>query len=169
MSAHRNQELELLKRILDQEIESYGQVEQKMAEKNQVLIRGNASELSRLDRELIALNQRTIELEKQRISLMMNMGKQNYSLQEFINSLDIHKAAPLIEARQRLNRVIGNVRDLNSQNKRLLEISLKWIETSVETIAQMLTPQGASYDGKGDKSHRKSATNLGQSTINHSA
>lgn len=169
MSPQRNQELELLKSILDQEIESYGEVEQKMAEKNQVLIRGNASELSRLDRELIALNQRTIELEKQRIALMMNMGKPNHSLQDFINSLEIHKAAPLIEARQRLHRVIDNVRDLNSQNKRLLEISLKWIETSVEAIAQMLTPQGASYDGKGDKNNRKTSTNLGQSTINHSA
>lgn len=167
------QDLDELKEILNEEIAFYTQVEEKMGLKKAYVIQGNVEELVRIDQEMIALTQKTTELEKKRIAVMIRMGREKQTLKEFIDCLDVQDIRPFREARQRLSRVVESVKDLNQQNQNLLKLSLRWIESSVETIARLLAPEGAAYTARGDirnpTKQRIEPSTLGQSTIEHSA
>lgn len=173
MSPPFRQDLDALKEILNEEIDFYTQIEEKMSRKKTVVIQGNVEELLRLDQEMIALGQRTAELEQRRIAVMIKMGRENQTLKDFIGGLDSTDMGPFKDARKRLCRVVESVRDLNNQNQTLLKMSLRWIESSVETIAKLLVPEGAAYTangyGKSPVKQRTEPSTLGQSTIEHSA
>ena len=106
------------------------------------------------------------------MALLVHMGQENKTLKEFIDCLDPSNMKPFHEARQRLTRAVENIRDLNRQNHNLLDLSLKWIEGSVQMIAQLLSPEGASYGAKGEKKARMAQGEQGltpRSTIEHQA
>ena len=172
MLSPQNQKLTELKGILSQEIQSYEALEKMMTHKKALLIAGKAEELSRLDQDLLRITQKVTELEQKRMTLLVQMGHQNQTLHEFIRTLDIQDSRNFMEARQRLVRVVDNVKTLNETNRTLLDLSLKWIESSVEVIASLLVPEGASYTQKGGKPQGKqqgTVTTMISSTIEHSA
>ncbi|MBY0402758.1 MAG: flagellar protein FlgN, partial [Cyanobacteria bacterium] len=143
-----------------------------MVRKKEAIVHGDIETLSRVDQELVRLYQQNSELEHQRLSLMIQMGYQHKTLNEFIGCLEGNHAQIFKESRIKLNRVLENVKDLNQQNQGLLQLSLKWIENSVETIARLLTPETVAYSSKGDKHglfSKGENTTITQSTIEHSA
>jgi hypothetical protein len=111
------------------------------------------------------------ELERGRIALLIHMGHKDKSLKDFIECLDVNNAQPFIEARQRLVRVVENVRELNTESRSLLELSVKWIEDSVSLIAQLLMPEASSYSPVMDKKQNKQQQEAAiiHSTVDHSA
>lgn len=169
MSLNRPQ-LEPLIHLLHQELQAYKAIEQKMAEKKRVLIQGDTDALSRVDQALMALGQKTIEIEEKRLKLMKTMGTPSQTLQGLIDGLDAEQASPLVEARQRLLRTVDSIRDLNQQNQSLLDLSINWIASTVDTIARHLTPESSCYNAKGvKKGHvvQGDQSLLGNSTVEH--
>ena len=70
-------------------------------------------------------------------------------LSEFIKKLDPDLAEPLTDLRKRLVEVIAYIQKMNRLNIYLIESSIKWIEHSVTTIANVLSPESAAYNANG--------------------
>lgn len=164
--------LEKLKALLDQEIMSYTQVEERLVEKNDCIIQGNTAGLEKADQAINALNHRLQELERNRLNLMIEMGQEKQSLKELINCIDDERAKPLNTARENLCTVVDSVQDLNQTSQSLLDLSLKWVDSSVDMITKLLMPETTAYTATGAKSTARQLpeqVNIIRSTVEHEA
>jgi hypothetical protein len=159
--------------LLNQETDAYCQVEEKLLAKKKILIQGDLDQLTRVDLDLVSLGQLTANLEQQRLEWMAAMGCGHQTLLALCQQLEPHQARPLLEARGRLTRVLERVQVLSRQNQSLLNLSMKWIQQTVKSIVQLVTPEATSYSANGEKGKsaqgQPDASLLGQSTISHSA
>ncbi len=167
-----NEQLNLLHGILAEEIYQYEAVSERLTHKSQVLAANKPKQLAQLDRELLALSRKATQLEQERQRTMAKMGCPNWSLTELIAHLPPQQASRFTQSRERLRQAVKNTAALNRDNRDLLDLSLKWIQETVDIISSALAPEGASYTAQGGKNtpHNtsKAASPL-QSTISHSA
>lgn len=163
LDANRLKELETL---LARETETYVLVAGSMRRKKELLVAGHYHDLPKLDQELAMLGQKSAYLEARRLALMESMGHTDTTLKQFIGHLDPCQAKPFMDARQKLLRVVNEVRDLNRNNRKLLNLSIQWVQDTVEVIAQAVSPETASYDAKGKRSANPDKSGLPvQSTV----
>jgi flagellar biosynthesis/type III secretory pathway chaperone len=144
-------QLNALRDLLAQETETYALVADCMKQKKDLLVTGRYHDLPRVDQELIALGQKSTHLEAQRIDLMSSMGYSNITLNQFTGYLSPNQAKPFLDARQKLLRVVEEVRELNKHNRKLLNLSIQWVQDTVETIAKAVAPETASYNAQGKR------------------
>lgn len=138
--------MEDLKRILNEEIALYNRIEQHLAEKKQHIIQGNLEQLVQVDNELEKLSQQGKVLEQERLALMVSIGREGETLREFIASLESGEDSHLLnQARTRLIETTNSIKTLSKTNRDLLTQSIRFIEQSVNVIASILAPEGASY------------------------
>lgn len=149
-----NPELNRLHNILEEEIHCYETAASRMADKKDCLLSGNTEQLMNVDKELLNLSQKATQLEKTRLGVIQEMGYGEVTLEKLINKIDPLQARIFHQTRQRLLRAVTDVDRLNKNNRDLLDLSLKWVEESVELIANLLTPEGASYDASGAKTKK---------------
>jgi len=172
-SQNRHQQLVALLNLLEEETRQYEAASVKLREKQDVLIANTPKKLPRLDQELTAISHKTRQLEQQRLSLMSELGHPNQTLSQFITALDPQTAATFIPSRDRLLKTAQETTRLNQDTRDLLQLSMQWIQDTVELIANVLTPEAASYNAQGNKAsgskHKANPTGPAQSTINHSA
>jgi flagellar biosynthesis/type III secretory pathway chaperone len=139
-------EMEDFKRILNEEITLYSEMEQYLAQKKQIIIQGDLNRLVQVDDELEKLTQRAQDLEQERIALMVSMGREGDTLRDFIASLETGEDTHLLtHARSQLVEATESIKTLSLTNRDLLTQSIRFIEQSVGVIASILTPEGASY------------------------
>lgn len=164
--------LEMLQHVLEEEIHQYEAIIEKLNCKQAVLVEGKPQTLNQIDQELMALSRNALKLEKQRLSLMARMGYPKCSLSAFIAQLQPDQAAALNRRRERLLRAVNDMHRLNQDTSDLLDLSIQWIQETVELIAGALAPEGSSYTAHGNKPHAQNpgtGTAPGQSTIIRSA
>ncbi len=166
-------QLSRLQATLQEEIRQHQLTGEKLVEKKACLLANRPQELARLDQELMLLARKTAQLEVQRMQQLQGMGYPQATLRQFIETLDPRRARPFVDARQRLIRAVDEVARLNQHNRELIDLSLKWIQESVEVIASILTPEAASYSANGLKPKSKGKTITDhtpvQSTVAHDA
>lgn len=138
--------MEDFKGILNEEIQVYNRVEKVLAEKKDIIIRGNVEELNRIDVQLEQLMQQAHHLEKSRLAVMLQFGRERESLRDFISSLEDDNDSRLLEqSRRQMIQVTQNIKSLSDTNRTLLTQSIRLIEQSVQIIASLLAPEGAAY------------------------
>lgn len=167
-----NESIETLKTILTQQEAVYADVEERIHQKRQALIEGSVHQLAEIDQELVSLGQRMSRLEAERMELMSTMGYVNKPLAELIPDLPSEQAAELRDLRIRLRARIYNVRSANDQARSLLDLSIKWIEDTVEVIAKAVMPEAASYGQQNGKYQPGKSVDGGAiipSTVQHKA
>jgi len=168
-----HQKLAALLHLLEEETRQYEAASAKLREKQDILISGKPKKLPRLDQELTAISHKTRQLEQQRLSLMAELGHPNQNLSHLIADLEPQAAATLTPPRDRLVKAVQETTRLNQDTRDLLQLSMQWIQDTVELIANVLTPEAASYNAQGNKAggakHKANPSDPGQSTINHSA
>lgn len=148
-------QLDALQATLQEEICQHQLAGEKLQEKQACLLANRPQELLRLDQELMQLARKTARLEAQRMQQLQALGHPQATLRQFIETLEPGRAQPFIDARRRLIRAVDEVARLNQHNRELIDLSLKWIQDSVEVIAGILTPEAASYDARGGMTKSK--------------
>jgi hypothetical protein len=169
---HQETQLNILQDILNRQAEVYAQVEERMAEKRKILVEGTPHRLATLDQELTALIQKATILERERMDWLTEMGYEDQTLRQVIASLNPIWAKPLNDLRDRLLRQMANIQETNRESRSLLDLSIKWIEDTVEVIAQAIAPEAGAYDHKGAKnvtSHNQDVRSPMSSTIERQA
>lgn len=142
-------EMEDFKRLLNEEIEVYQTLEQCLDEKKQVIIRGDMDTLVAVDNQIERLTQQARDIEQKRLTLMVQMGREQETLREFINSLKHGEdTESLRHAREKLIRATEGIQRLSKTNHDLLTQSIRLIEQSVDFIASILSPEGPGYSHK---------------------
>lgn len=161
------EKIQELKALLEKETQTYQDMAKTMMDKKTLLIKGQYKQLGTVDQELASLGNQSVQIEARRMELMSDMGQEDKTLEELIKVMPPQQAQHFIPLRKRLIHVVRDVQDINKQNSRLLELSIKWIEDTVETIAKAVTPQAATYDAKGLQTRKKGSINAmpTQSTI----
>ena len=164
-------QLNTLHATLKEEAAQYELAANKLVEKKCILLSNDPAGLPRLDQELLLLAQKTRQLERSRIEQMRDLGHGDLSLRQFIGTLDPRRGKPFLDARTRLLKAVDEVSTLNRHNKELIQLSMQWIQDSVEVIAGLITPEGASYNAQGNKSRQPGQVHepAPQSTVIHDA
>lgn len=167
-------DLKRLYALLEAQIQQYEIARQALTRKREIVVSGNAKGLQQVDRELLSVSHKVVQLEQERQALQQTMGCPPVWTLETL----IHQAPPtasrslLTDARHRLLRVLHDTDQLSRENQDLLTLSLQWIKDTVNVIASAISPEGASYTAQGSKM-RRSGTDVPpaplQSTISHSA
>jgi len=168
---HASHKLLALLNLLEDETRQYEAVTSKLQDKQEILIANQPKKLHRVDQELTVISQKTKNLEKQRLELLKDLGYPNHTLSQFIEQLEPTAASTFIPCQNRLIRAAEDVRRMNQDTRDLLQLSLQWIQDTVELIASVITPEAASYTAQGGKTGQKQSVQSSalQSTINHSA
>lgn len=164
--------LDALRNVLAEEVRQYETVIEKLVKKKEILVSGKPQTLGQLDRELVSLNQKAVQLEKQRQLIMQSLNCENMTLEKLITHMGPVDARNFSELRYRLRRAVQDVVQLNQESKDLLNLTLKWIHETVEMIASAITPEAASYDAQGAKARKTGGASPPggiQSTVSHSA
>ncbi len=167
-----NEQIEMLKTILTHQEAVYADVEDRIHQKRRVLIEGDVHRLAGIDQELATLAQQVTRLEQERMGLLTRMGYADQPLSEVISRLPVEEAAHLRDLRTRLRARIDNIRTANDQARSLLDLSIKWIEDTVEIIAKVVMPEAASYGNQNGKCQPGKAPDGGSiisSTVQHNA
>ncbi len=165
-------QLALLQCLLNKQADIYSEIEEKMVQKQHVLVEGNPDKLVSTDQVLTGLAQKIARLEEERIALLIKMGHPNESLKEVIETLPSGEAESLSQCRNRLVKGIERVKGENDKARSLLNLSIRWVEDTVELIANALAPEAGSYNASGVKNNRaiqEASGPLAPSTIQRDA
>lgn len=166
------EQLSALLSLLENETRQMEATRDQLNIKRQILVAGKPKELVAIDRQLMALSKKATELAKEREALTRQMGCPQETLKSMIPRMPAQFIPRFTTARDKLHRTAMDVRQLNRENRELLNLSLKWVQDTVEVIASALNPEGASYTPQGNKTTKQPAANNlkpGQSTIIHDA
>jgi hypothetical protein len=143
-----------LKENLLEQLNLYKYMDRLTLEKKEVIIKGHAEYLSEIDKNIEAVACQLLELEQKRLQLVSNYVSKDTKLSEFIDKLDPEVSLSLKDIREQLVGVMENIQKMNKLNLYLINNSIKWIEHSISTIANVIAPESASYNANG-----KSVTN----------
>lgn len=141
-----------LEKLVNQEVEVYSQLEKYVLDKKECLIKRDLNRLKDVDCEIQKINMLVDKLEIKRANLNLNFGKRNMTLSEIINMIekDDRKQAERFSAiREKLKYLATSIQRQNNINTQLIHHSLKLIEHSVKTIANVLIPESSAYNRYG--------------------
>jgi len=182
--------LAALREVLTEEIRQTEAIVAVLEEKRRILVSGKPPHgLLEVDRALVSFAQRSAQLEACRRELICALSgfvpagvqgpvataASEPTLGSLISVLPPENRAEFTRLRDQLLRAAHDVECLNRNNRELLNMALRWIHDTVETIAAALTPEAATYDARarkrnfGNTGAAAPPGALPQSTISHSA
>jgi chromosome segregation ATPase len=164
--------LERLWQTLELETEQYRQAVDALQRKKNALVSRKPQTLLPIDRELMAISRKAAQIGQERQCLMNELGHSEGRLEALIEQVrQYHPEAvgKIRDARQRLLGVIEEMGRLNQESRSLLDLSLKWIQETVDLITSAISPEAACYNAQGGKKKASGAPPPIQSTVNHSA
>lgn len=138
-----------LENNLSEQLKLYNYLDRITDDKKVLIIKGDAESLAVLDRQIETVTCELLELEKKRLNLLKGLISKESKLSDFINLLDPEFAKPLSELRERLTDVMARIQHKNKANIFLIENSIKWVQHSIKTIVNVISPESAAYNFKG--------------------
>ncbi len=153
-----------LKHNLTDQLNYYKVMEQLTIEKKDLIIKGDADALAELDKTIEAVACQALGLEQDRLSLLGGVANRSSKLSDFIKMIGPELGSPLEELRTQLMEVMANIQRVNNMNIYLIKSSIKWIEHSVTTIANVLAPECSAYNRAG-KAMTTSPYNMNKSSL----
>lgn len=159
-----NSEIFELEKILNQEIEAYSKLEEYITDKKNCLIKGDIEKIKTIDSELEKYNFAVEKLEEKRKKIYPD----NLTLKQIIERIENRDYAEKMSVlRTKIKNIALNIQKQNTISMELLKYSMKVVENSIITIANVLVPEGSSYNKKGFANKRDSIANL--SSVEHEA
>lgn len=162
-------QLDQLHELLEAQIAQYQLAVNTLQQKKEALVSGKPQSLLQIDRQLLTISRKTAQMEKQREEKMLALGYPNGRLEYLITQMDRNSAKRFQNTRTRLLCTAEDVNRLNRESRGLLDLSLAWIQETVEIITAAISPEGASYTAQGSKPGQSTEQAPIQSTVNHSA
>jgi len=135
-----------LEKILNQEIEAYSKLDEYITEKRCCLINGDINKVIEVDTELQKYNSAVEKLDKKRREIY----PEDLTLKDIIEKIENKEQAKKISTlREKVKTLILKVQKQNFINNELIKHSLKIVESSIISIANVLIPESAAYNIKG--------------------
>jgi hypothetical protein len=157
-----SKEVQELEKILNQEIEAYQKLEEYINEKNNYLVKSDIEKVKEIDVELEKYNFAVKKLEQKRKDIYPD----NLTLKEIIDRIeDKEQADNISNLRGQIKEIIPKVQKKNKINQELLKFSLKLVENSLTSIANVIAPEGAAYTRQGASKTRTSILSI--SSVDH--
>lgn len=170
MQSETTEQFEPLYRLLETELAQSQLAVDALQRKKMALVASKPQTLLQVDRELQAIARKTRQLEKERQHLMAELGYPKARLETVIETMPSQLGKRFRILREQLLRSIQDAGQLNRESQNLLNLSLAWIQETVEIIANAITPECVSYNAQGGKGKKGNLLAPPvQSTINHSA
>ena len=152
----KQQYIDEMEKIIDEEIEIYSNIEQSVIDKREILVKAKVEELKKIDTRLI---EQATDLEKvllKRRKTSKDMGCNNITLKDLIEKtkdIDTVQSKRFSDKQTRLKKIVENIRKVNEINTALVKHSLIIVEKSIKAIMNVAAPETASYgmDGKATK------------------
>ncbi|MGD9580048.1 MAG: flagellar protein FlgN [Vampirovibrionia bacterium] len=154
-----------LENNLSEQLKFYNQMNDITKLKKELIIKGDAESLAELDRRIESIACQVLELEQKRFEILDGKVAKESKLSDFISQLDEKISKPLDSLRRKLKKVMSEIQRTNEINVYLINNSIKWIEHSVATIANVLAPESAAYNFRGKVLTNSPYTNFNTSTI----
>lgn len=139
----------LIKNNLSEQLTLYRYMDRLTMEKKALIVKGDAESLSELDKHIEAVTCQILELEQSRLKILDSHHSKDSKLTDFIKTLDSKTAEPLVTLQDQLINTIKDIQKVNNLNVYLIRNSIKWIEHSVSTIANVIAPESAAYNARG--------------------
>lgn len=159
-----------LEEIIDDQINIYSKIEKCVMDKKEVLVKGDIDSLRMLDQKIETYISKIEKLENKRQSVYSNLGKSDSTLREIIDSVsDDKKSQNLGIKLDSLRETIMNIKKYNDMNAQLIKHSLKLIEHSVFSIANVLMPESSTYNNYGRVKSSSKNLNMTISSVNQEA
>lgn len=145
--------MDQLVEILSEQTERYGELLGLALEKRDVIIHNDIEALQKinhLENMVISQNQK---LEKKRMELVADMAlvlgekEADLTMPKLIELMEDNKEEQkaLIEVRDRIKEVLGELKEINNQNGELVQNALDYIEFSTNLIRSSMGQQPATY------------------------
>ncbi len=161
-----------LTQLLNAQTEQYGLAQALLIEKRSLLVKGNPEGLDKLDRNLLNIHQKLIDLERTRLALQAETGCTGGTLENLVQALPPAQAFHFGNLRNGILSLLKDTQRLNRENQELLKLSLRWVRQTVKIIKGPESLETTSYTANGAKPVGKDnamVTMPSRSTINHSA
>jgi hypothetical protein len=160
--------------LMETETTCYQKMRDLLIEKKEILLANQPEQLAPIDRQLLQINRQVVLLDKERNELRHQLGFPDYQtlFMALAANISAKETRYMQQARHQLMTSTKEASQLNQEIKQLLKISFQWVQNTIETIVQAVTPEGcSSYTETGNKtsSEAKAGIMLSGSTINHSA
>ncbi len=143
---------------LSEQIAFYGKLLAFSQEKKTVIIKNDVSGLQRVTSDENVIIGRLQKLDKGRESLMMDMAdvlgidKKTMTLTVLIEKLKSQKEAePLSELRENLIALTAELKQINDQNKELIDSSIDYINFSMNLLQGTIGGNSSYYDSRGQE------------------
>ncbi|EKE03823.1 MAG: hypothetical protein ACD_20C00147G0004 [uncultured bacterium] len=161
-------ELLELEEALNQEIEAYSKLERYILEKKDSLVSGDIEKLKNIDYEIEKFGSETEKLGTRRAKINSRFGSENLTLKEIIEKIEEEdKAEKISGLRLKLKNLAENIRRQNNINAQLIEHSLRILEFSITSIANVIIPEASAYNKLGKANNNPN--NTGVSSVIHEA
>ncbi|HEY9746827.1 MAG TPA: flagellar protein FlgN [Oculatellaceae cyanobacterium] len=160
--------LDKLYQALEAETEQHQKTVDLLQRKKAVLVTRKPKDLIPIDRELMSISRKSRQLESECREIMAKLGHPDGRLENLIARLDAENVRRFRDVRMRLSRAVQDMGRLNQESRSLLDLSLNWIQETVEIITAAISPEAASYDAQGGKAKNGETPAPIQSTVNHS-
>jgi flagellar biosynthesis/type III secretory pathway chaperone len=138
-----------LKNNLSEQLGHYEKMEKLTDHKRELIVKGDVESLSELDKQIETVACHVLELEQKRVTLLERFATKDSRFSDFLMVLEPELAKPLNELREKLMAVMANIKKMNEVNVYLINNSIKWIEHSVNTISNILSPECSAYNARG--------------------
>jgi len=159
-----NNEILELEKLLNEEIEAYSKLEEYITDKKNCLISGDMTKVQSIDSELQKYNCAIEKLKEKRSEIY----PENLTLKQIIDRIENKEHAnKILSLRLKIKGIVTNIQKQNTISTELIKHSLKVIENSIISIANVLVPEGSAYNKNGTAQKRDNIPHL--SSIEHEA
>lgn len=144
-----------LEKNLDNQIQTVEKLEEKLAEKKTIIIKGDAKSLKNIDEQILSYSSDLAQLLEYRKHINKKLGDENKSLSDIIKEIEDKCIAQRLENKRRiLTDKIKKINKLNIIGQELIKHAMNLIQGTVSIIAKALNPQTGkgAYDRRGQKS-----------------
>lgn len=156
-----------LEKILNEQIDIYSDMENKIAQKKEILVKGDLECLKNIDNDIETLVQSINKLEYKRSRLLeINKDLKYKNLSQIAEALPKNEAKSILSTKEKLNKVLTNIKRLNDINAELIIHSIKLVQHTATLIGNTLNPEGSAYNRNG-KIYKNNSINSSISSVIH--
>lgn len=145
--------IDTLTEILDEQIKLYEDILAIGKEKKNVIMKNDMENLAKMNTVESSIVNRVNRLEKQRLVTIKDMcdvlsiRPEDFTLKQLSDTLTVEEDKNrILEIRDRLNEIMGELFTVNSVNTALIESSLEYIEFSLNLYKSANQVQNAGYE-----------------------
>ncbi|MFA6989187.1 MAG: flagellar export chaperone FlgN [Candidatus Gastranaerophilaceae bacterium] len=145
-----------LEQILDNQIQTFEKLEEKLTEKKTTIIKGDVKSLKVIDEQILSYSNDLKQILESRKLINKKLGDENKSLNQIIKEIEDKDIARRLENKRTiLNDKVKKITNLNAIAQELIKHAMNLVKGTILIIAKALNPQKGqgAYDRRGHKNN----------------